>query len=538
MRVACLAVPLFPLAARLRCEPELRGEAVAIVEGNGPAARVLAASRRARGAGIAPGQTLAQAQTLLPRLVGRARDVEGERAAQEVLLELAEGFSPRVEDAGPGLLFLDLDGCVERFTGSRFASDPEHELARSLLLAADRAALPARAGIACSKLAAQVASTLVPTPQVVTPGEEPAFLAPLPLRRLAPEIEIAETLQRWGVRTIGELARLPAAEVASRLGEVGRELHARARGVDPRPLVAREPPPDLREGMSLEWPLVAIEPFLFLARAALDRLTARLAGCGLACLRLALSLRLEPDGWKERLIELPAPTRDVKVLLTLLRLELEKAPPGAPVSAFALAAHPDRPRVAQRTLFGPQEIPPDRLATTLARLFALLGPGRTGAPVATDGHRPERFTLTAFDPPPAPLVRPDLAAVAPPGGRGLLAVRVLRPPVPLEVLVEDGGDGVERPSQVASPAAPEGEDVGAGRRLVSVDERRRRGGKRRPRIAGRVRIASGPWAVEEGWWVAEPVAREYWDVELEEGGIYRLFKEPQKGVWFADGVYD
>lgn len=541
MRVACLAVPLFPLAARLRCEPELRGEAVAILEGNGPAARVLAASRRARGTGVAPGQTLAQAQALLPRLVTRARDPEGERAAQEVLLELTESFSPRVEDAAPGLLFLDLEGCLERFTGARFGADPghpEHELARSLLLAADRAALPARAGIACSKLAAQVASTLAPTPQVVSPGEEPAFLAPLPLRRLAPELEVAETLQRWGVRTIGELARLPAAEVASRLGEVGRELHARARGVDPRPLVAREPPLDLREGMSLEWPLVAIEPFLFLARAALDRLTARLAACGLACLRLALSLRLEPDGWKERLIELPAPTRDVKVLLTLLRLELEKEPPGAPVSAFALAAHPDRPRVAQRTLFGPQEIPPDRLATTLARLFALLGPGRAGAPVATDGHRPERFTLVPFDPPPPPLVRPDLATQQPPAGRGLLAVRVLRPPVPLEVLVEDGGDGVARPSQVASPGAPEGEDVGAGRRLVSVDERRRRGGKRRPRIAGRVRVASGPWSVEEGWWVAEPVEREYWDVELEEGGIYRLFKEPQKGAWFADGVYD
>ncbi|HXT52507.1 MAG TPA: DNA polymerase Y family protein [Thermoanaerobaculia bacterium] len=534
MRVACLAVPLFPLAARLRCEPELRGEAVAILEGNGPAARVLAASRRARSAGVTPGQTLAQAQALLPRLVTRARDPEGEHAAQEVLLELAEGFSPRVEDAAPGVLFLDLEGCLDRFTGSRFASDPERELARSLLLAADRATLPARTGIACSKLAAQVASSLAPTPQVVAPGDEPSFLAPLPLQRLSPELEVADTLQRWGVRTIGELARLPAAEVASRLGEVGRELHARARGLDPRPLVARQPPPDLREGMSLEWPLVAIEPFLFLARAALDRLCARLAASGLACLRLAVSLRLEPDGWKERLIELPAPTRDVKVLLTLLRLDLEKEAPGAPVGAFALAAHPDRPRVAQRTLFGPQEIPPDRLATTLARLFALLGPGRSGMAVATDGHRPERFALAPFDPPPPPLVRPPA-----PAGRGLLAVRVLRPPVPLEVLVEGGEDGPERPAQVASPAeTPEGEDVGAGRRLVAAGEGRRRGGRRRPRIAGRVRVASGPWSVEEGWWVAEPVAREYWDVELEEGGIYRLFREAQKGRWFADGVYD
>lgn len=528
MRVACLAVPLFPLAARLRCEPELRGEAVAVLEGSGPTARVIAASRRARRTGVTPGQTLAQAQALLPRLVTRARDLEGEQAAQEVLLEVADGFSPRVEDTAPGVLFLDLDGCVARFR------DSEHELARSLLLATDRAMLPARVGIACSKLAAQVASAMAPTPQVVTSGEEAAFLAPLPLVRLAPELEVSDTLQRWGVRTIGELARLPAAEVASRLGEVGRELHARARGLDPRPLVARQAPPVLREGVSLEWPLVALEPFLFLARAALDRLVSRLASCGLACLRLSVSLRLEPDGWKERTIELPAPTRDVKVLLTLLRLALEEEPPGAPVAAFAFAAHPDRPRVAQRSLFGPQEIPPDRLATTLARLFALLGPGRSGAPLATDGHRPERFALAPFDPPPPPLLRPPV-----PNGRGLLAVRVLRPPVPLEVLVEHGSDGVERPARVAAPGpAPAGENAGAGRRLVPIAEHRLRGAKRRPKIAGRVRVASGPWAVEEGWWVEEAIEREYWDVELEEGGIYRLYREPVRGDWFADGVYD
>ncbi|HEV8631747.1 MAG TPA: DNA polymerase Y family protein, partial [Thermoanaerobaculia bacterium] len=77
MRVACLAVPLFPLAARLRCEPELRGEAVVVLEGSGPTARILAASRRARRAGVTAGQTLAQAQALLPRLVPRGRDPEG-----------------------------------------------------------------------------------------------------------------------------------------------------------------------------------------------------------------------------------------------------------------------------------------------------------------------------------------------------------------------------------------------------------------------------------------------------------------------------
>jgi protein ImuB len=287
--------------------------------------------------------------------------------------------------------------------------------------------------------------------------------------------------------------------------------------------------------MSLEWPLVTLEPFLFLARAALERLCARLEACGLACLRLQLSLRLDPDGWKERTIALPAPTRDVKVLLTLVRLHLEQEPPGAPVVAFSFAAHPDRPRAAQRTLFGPQEIPPDRLASTLARLFALLGAGRSGAPATLDGHRPERCALVAFDPPRPPLVRPPASP-----GRGLLAVRVLRPAVPLEVLVEELADAPPRPLEVGVPAPQTTERVLVAEPPPSSTTRGRgeRGARRPPRIAGRVRVAAGPWSVEEGWWGDEAVEREYWDVELEGGGIYRLFRDARSGAWFADGVYD
>src|SRR5215831_13872808 len=108
--LACLYVPLFPLAARLRSEPELKEETVVVCEGNGGAARVVAATRKARRAGIEPGMTLPQARAILPKLVARGRDRAGERAAQEALLEVAEAFSPRVEDGGEGVAYLELDG--------------------------------------------------------------------------------------------------------------------------------------------------------------------------------------------------------------------------------------------------------------------------------------------------------------------------------------------------------------------------------------------------------------------------------------------
>lgn len=509
VRIACLILPLFPLAARLRSEPELAREALVVVEGNGNAARVVAANRLARGAGIKPAQTLTQARALCPKLIARPVDDECERAAQEALLEVAERFSPRIEDCGGGLAYLDIQG-IERHFG-KDGSPPELDLGRSLANAADATALPARVGIASSKLAARIAAGFPETPVIVPDGEEAAFLAPLPLARLAPDADLAATLERWGVRTVGDFAKLPQARIASRLGQRGRDLHATARGIDPQPLIPHEPPPVFHEGMNLEWPLVSLEPFLFVGRAALERLCQRLETCGFACARLEVVLRLEPEGNQTRSIALPAPTCDVKTLLTLVRLNLEETQPGAPVAGFTFLAYPDRPREAQLSLYGPAALSPDKLATTLARLFALLGPDRVGSPRPVDGHRPESFSLVPFAPPPPPDIRRT-----PRPGRGLLAVRVLRPAVALEVITEDTSD--EAPSEI--------------RALASEEE------KKRLKIEGHVKVAAGPWGLEEGWWTEDPTSRDYWDVEIAGSGIYRIFRERSSGDWFADGVYD
>ncbi|MBL8114729.1 MAG: hypothetical protein JNK60_17745, partial [Acidobacteria bacterium] len=116
-RFLCIAVPLFPLAARLRSEPELRTEAAVVCDGNGSGAHVLAGTRLARTAGVTPGMTLAQARTLVPRLLARGRDTEVERAASEALLDAALLFSPRVEKTGEGLVTLDVTGLTRHMRG-------------------------------------------------------------------------------------------------------------------------------------------------------------------------------------------------------------------------------------------------------------------------------------------------------------------------------------------------------------------------------------------------------------------------------------
>src|SRR5258708_38202089 len=101
--------------ARLRSEPELREEAVAVVDGNGNNAHVIAATRRARKKGIGSGMSLAQARSIVPKLIARGRDAACEHTAQEALLEIGETFSPRVEDAGDGLVFVDIHGTERHF---------------------------------------------------------------------------------------------------------------------------------------------------------------------------------------------------------------------------------------------------------------------------------------------------------------------------------------------------------------------------------------------------------------------------------------
>ncbi len=449
-RVACLVVPSFPLAARLRSEPGLRREPLVLVDDHGGAPRVVFAGRRAREAGVRPKQTLATARARFPRLVVRRLDSECEDAAQQALLDVAESFSPRVEDGGEGVVFLDASGL-----------DHELELGHAWVAAVGKqAGLQVRVGFGTDRLDARAAAV--------------------------PDSSVA------GAETLEE---------------------------NSQPVVSRRPPPVFREGMTLAEPLVDLETFSFLVRGALERICERLKAQTMSCTCLELILELEPERSYRRSVALPTAMSSVKSLLTLLRLEIESHPPRAAIRGFAVIAHPDRPRGGQISLFGPPAVLPEKLAAALERLFATVGEDRVGSPCTADGCRPERYRLAPFAPP----GHAEPRSVEPPSaesGAGLMAVRVLRPPVALEVMTGEPHDdeaSAPPPDFIKSPPQAPVE---------------------RPRIQGQVRVASGPWTLADGWWTKTPTARDYWDVELSCSGVYRIFRDRGSGDWFADGVYD
>src|SRR5262245_3861424 len=105
MRIACLHVPFFSLAAWCRADVDLVGEVVAVVEGKGPRTTVVAASAAAQRHGVVAGLSAAQATARYAEIVLRPRSADAERAAQAALCDVADAFSPRVEDADAGTAY-------------------------------------------------------------------------------------------------------------------------------------------------------------------------------------------------------------------------------------------------------------------------------------------------------------------------------------------------------------------------------------------------------------------------------------------------
>jgi len=56
------------------------------------------------------------------------------------------------------------------------------------------------------------------------------------------------------------------------------------------------------------------------------------------------------------------------------------------------------------------------------------------------------------------------------------------------------------------------------------------------KASGSVRLSSGPWQQSGDWWNEDQWEREEWDLELDQGGLFRLVRE--KGEWTLEGMYD
>jgi protein ImuB len=463
-----------------------------------------------------------------------------------MLLGVARDFSPRVETCGEREVTLDLDGLTRLFGDAKAIAG---ELRRT---AADRG-LRVRIAIAGTRAAARLLVRDRAGITIVESGDEPAALEDLRIELLEifreptkppepsepsdprsrpsrasgrPEhVEgripdpVTVTLRRWGLRTLGDLARLPPDEVAARLGQDGVEWQRLARGDDPSPLVPSVPEERFEQAMDLEWPIEGLEPLSFVLARLMEPLSAHLERRDRGAAVLHVRLHLVTREVHERSLQLPAPMRDARTLRTLALLDLESHPPTAAIDRVVVAVDPTPGRVIQFSLLTRPLPSPEQLSTLMARLTALMGEDRCGSAVTVDSWQPGAFEMRRFAPAEAIGDQgsgiKDVASMSRPipDPRSLIpavALRRFRFPVAARVRVDRG-----------VPIR------------VMTDRRGLNGGK--------VEAYAGPWRASGGWWIDERVKsweHDEWDVTLSDGATYRIFRERDTDAWFIEGVVD
>jgi protein ImuB len=404
------------------------------------------------------------------------------------LVECAQAFSPLVEQAQPDIAVLDASG-LDRIYGQ------PHEIAAAMQARARELGFTPHLALASNPDTAICAARGFTGVSIVPHGDEAKFLESLPCHLLGLGEEIAETFERWGIRTFRDLAVLPAIGIAGRLGQEGVRLQMLARGACERKLVPLEEPLRFFEELELEYPVELLEPLLFVMGRLLQDLCRRLAERGLATNELRLDLWLEDKSEHARTLRFPVPMCDPRTFLKLLQLDLSQHPPGAPVLKLEIAAEHARPRPTQEGLFIPQAPEPENLELTLAKLAALVGEENVGSPERLDTHRPDAFRMRRFAPPAAP-------------GRGskrtVAAFRHHRPPIEAYVHMEN-----DRPVF-----------------LQSAD------------LKSKVIAATGPWRTSGDWWTTEPWNRDEWEVALHSGALYRIYQDHATGRWYIEGSFD
>ena len=347
--------------------------------------------------------------------------------------------------------------------------------------------------------------------------------------------EIFAILHKWGIHTLGQLARLDKEQLGARLGPEAIRMWERANGQSNRVLKLVRPPESFEESFEFEHEIETAEPLLFMLRRFLEQLAVRLGAIYLVAKELTLQITFGNKQTYERVFKIPQPTNDVDLLFRMLQTHLENFRSEHPIVAVALSAQPSKPAKEQFGLFETTLRNPHQLSETLARLTVLLGANRVGTPVLEETHHPDAFRMEPFS---WSSNNPSFSPSPPHGEKGS--------PLPLSRW--------ERRTRSAS----EGEGVGLGEgrvrgllaTLQGVALRRFRPAVsasllldedtlahvRSAEISGKVINQRGPYLLSGNWWGEKSWARAEWDLQLEDGEL--IYAHEAEGIWEIDGVYD
>ncbi len=323
--VICALLPRFALAIAAGERAGLLRTPTALAPEPGASQQVGEVSLAAEAFGVHEGMRLGEALARCPRLQLVPPDPAGVADSWEQLLVRLESIGAAVEPERPGLVCFEATGLLRLHGGVEGVLSACRRVLRT----------PARLGVAGSRFTAVAAASKarIRRPEIVTGSigavnarsdaarrAARAYLRPMPvsLLRTRPTLaSLSEALERLGVRTLGELAALPAAVLADRFGAVGLQARELADGGD-APLRPR-PPAEL-VGETLDLPESTSGAQLQQALGLLiDRLLVRRERKGRMLRSVAISARLVEGGgtWREQVVFREALADPVRIRLAL-----------------------------------------------------------------------------------------------------------------------------------------------------------------------------------------------------------------------------
>jgi protein ImuB len=481
--------------------------------------RVVACSAAARADGVQRGIRRREAQGRCPDLVVLDHDPGRDARAFEPVVAALDALCPSIEILRPGRCAFASRGPARYFGG-------EEALAALVL---ETVPTPCRVGLADGPFAALLAARTAPAggSLVIPAGTSRTFVAPFPVTALE-RPELADLLQRLGLRKLGDLAGLPPSQVLARFGPDGELAHRLARGLDERPLQARVPPPDFSVAAEVDPPADRVDRAAFVAKSLADSLFDELADRGLACTRILIEAETEHGEELARLWRhdgaLTAGAIAERVRWQLdgwLNAATWGDRPTSGIARVRLTPDEVRPDTGRQLGFwGGSTLNDERAARALARVQGMLGPEGVGTAVVQGGRSPaERVRFVPWGDA-REAERPELAATASPWPGSVPApapALVHRPPLPAEV-VDEGGAAVVVRSRGGCSGAPA---------RLSID-----GGRWAPGVGW-----AGPWPVEERWW-DPPASRRRARFQLLTGSGAAHLAAVEGGRWWIEATYD
>ncbi len=377
-KILHLDLDAFFCAVEEQHDPTLKGRPFAV--GGQPDQRgvVASCSYAARAFGIHSAMPMARAVKLCPQLVIVPSHYRAYQETSRRVMQLLHNLTPLVEQISIDEAFLDVSDLPE----------PAAVIARNLQASINRAlGLPCSIGVASNKLVAKIANNIGKasantragnTPnaiKIVPPGQEAAFLSPLPVKELwGVGPKTGQKLADLGLKTIGDVARWPAADLERRFGKHGHELAQRAKGIDSRPVEPEHETKSVSQETTFARDIADEQQLEQTLRQLAEQVGRRLRKANLAGNTVRLKIRWADFTTLSRQTTLNHPTNlDSEIFAAILALFHNVWPPGKRVRLVGVGVSNFSDPVRQLSLWDDSHRADEQLQQTLDEIRAKFG---------------------------------------------------------------------------------------------------------------------------------------------------------------------